>query len=67
MSASELYKEIEKVIEKENQAGDEEALALMTAAVVMETGDVSAISAYTTGFCLRLREVLSLNMKIVDP
>ena len=51
MSESELYSEIAWAIQKGNQAGDEEALALMTRAVVTEIDDeVSAISACITGF-----------------
>ena len=50
MSESALYDKIKEVIEEQNQAGDEEAVALMTAAVVTETDMVSAISAHITGF-----------------
>jgi len=50
MSKSELYKKIEEAICKKSQAGDEEAVALMTAAVVTEIDEVSAISAHITGF-----------------
>ncbi len=55
MSESSLYKKIYGAISKESQAGDEEALALMTAAVVMEApgNRVSALSFS------RPREVLS--------
>ena len=52
MSKSALYKNILEAIRKKNQAGDEEAVALMTAAVVVEAPEyeVSAISAHITGF-----------------
>ena len=50
MSGSQLYYKVVEAIRKENEPGDEEAVALMTAAVVTETDMVSAISAYITGF-----------------
>ena len=50
MSESQLYKKIYEAIRQKNIAGDEEALAMMTAAVVMETNSVSAISAHINGF-----------------
>ncbi len=50
MSRSELYDKIRAAIEKNNIAGDEEALVLITAAVVTETDMMSAISAYIIGF-----------------
>jgi phage-related baseplate assembly protein len=50
MAESALYKKIEEAICKKSQAGDEEAVALMTAAVVTEIDEVSAISAHITGF-----------------
>ena len=50
MSKSELYDKIEEAIRKKSQAGDEEALAMMTAAVVTETDLVSATSAHIIGF-----------------
>ena len=50
MSTSQLYEKIFEAISKRNEPGDEEAVALMTAAIVTETGWVSAISAYITGF-----------------
>ena len=51
MSESQLYYKIVEAIRKENEPGDEEAVALMTAAVVTEIDDeVSAISAHITGF-----------------
>ena len=49
MAASELYEKIRDAIKKETQAGDEEARAMMTAAVLLETDLVSAISACITG------------------
>ena len=51
MSASELYRNIEKAMQKKTQAGDDEAVSMLTAAVVLEAPDdeVSAISACTTG------------------
>jgi hypothetical protein len=50
MSRSELYDKIQAAIEENNIAGDEEALVLITAAVVMKTDMVSAISAYIIGY-----------------
>ena len=50
MAESALYKKIEEAMKKRNPTGDDEALAMMTAAVVTETAEVSAISAYITGF-----------------
>ena len=52
MAESALYKKIKEAMKKRNPTGDEEALALMTAAVVRRQTDdeVSAISAYITGF-----------------
>ena len=50
MSESQLYKKIVEAIRKQNEPGDEEAVALMTAAVVTEIDEVSAISAHITGF-----------------
>ena len=50
MAESALYKKIEEAMYKRNSTGDDEALAMMTAAVVMETNNVSAISAYIIGF-----------------
>ena len=47
---SPLYKKIFEAMEKRNPTDDDEALALMTAAVVTEANEVSAISAYITGF-----------------
>ena len=51
MSASELYKNIQEAIEKGTQAGDDEAVSMLTAAVVLEAPayKVSAISAFITG------------------
>ena len=51
MSASELYKNIQKAIGKRTQAGDDEAVSMLTAVVVLEAPDdyVSAISACTSG------------------
>ena len=53
MSASELYRNIEKAMQKKTQAGDDEAVSMLTAAVVLEAPDnvflVSAISACITG------------------
>ena len=49
---SELYKKIVEAMKKRTQAGDEEARAMMTAAVLLEAPDddhVSAISACITG------------------
>ncbi len=50
MSKSDLYDKIRAAIEKRNIDGDEEAVAMMTPAVVSEIGGVSAISAHITGF-----------------
>ena len=49
MSSSQLYRNITKAIQKQTQEGDNEAVSMLTAAVVLETDRVSAISAFITG------------------
>ena len=50
MSASKLYDNILEAIKKKTQEGDDEALSMLTAAVVLEAPafEVSAISAFIT-------------------